>query len=86
MLDKYLSERLLNEIPRPVINFIWYLWDVYHSPCETEFQVLLRVEEGLNQQFIIYSVGISISQDFNYSINTDIAIRKEGLRIIMEHY
>ena len=86
MLEKFTSERLLQELPRPVINFIWYLWEVYNHSSKSEFYVILQDGGAGKQQFFIPAVDLTISQDFDCNINVSIVIRNGGFRVFMEHY
>ena len=87
MLDNYTSEKLLRELPRPLLNFLWYLWETYDGLCSPEFRITLQSAENVNaQSFYIQSTGKTITQDFGCCINADIVIRKEGTKYFMEYY
>jgi len=87
MLDNYTSEKLLRELPRPLLNFIWYLWDTYSDPSESEFRVTLKNSSDTNgQQFVIHTAGIAVTQNFGCSVNAEIVVRKDGTRYFMEYY
>ena len=86
MPEKYTSEHILREIQRPLINFLWYLWDIYYDPCEKECRITLQDGGVCGQRFIIYSSGEIITQDFGSYIDADIAIRKYNEMIFMEYY
>lgn len=86
MHEKYTSKRLLWELPRPLLNFLWYLWDTYNDPCDSEFRVALRNSDDADgQQFVIHSAGITVTQSFGCSVNAEIAVRKDGTRCFMEY-
>ena len=87
MHDKYTSEKLLRELPRPLLNFLWYLWDTYSNPEALEFRILIKAASDADGQlFIINSIGKTVTQDLGYNIETDIVIRNNGTRFFMEHY
>jgi hypothetical protein len=87
MTEKYTSERLARGLPRPALNFIWYLWDTYNDPGMTEFRVTLQAgDEADGQRFVIHSAGTSFTQDFGCAIDADIAVRVAGERVFMEYY
>ena len=83
----FTSEQLSQSIPRPMINFLWYLWYTYHDPEESEFQVSVKTaddHDGLH--FTVHSTGISTIQDFGSQIEAAIVIRQAGERCFMEYY
>lgn len=84
MPEKFTSEQLLKELPRPLLNFLWYLWDTYYVPCDTEFRITLEADSVAGQRFIIPSANVTITQDFGCSVNTAIIIRRHGTRVFME--
>jgi len=87
MFEKYTSERLPRELPRPLLNFLWYLWETYNDPCGIEFRVTLQDSGDISsQQFLIHSVGIAVTQNFGGSVNAEIVVRKDGTRYFMEYY
>ena len=87
MLGKYTSEKLLRELPRPMIHFLWYLWDTYRGLGCSAFRITLQdTGETHGQRFIIRSNGESITRDFGCRVDADIAIRMEGTRYFMEYY
>lgn len=86
MFEKYTSERLLHELPRPTINFLWYLWEINNGPNETEFRISLQDQGTGCQQFFVRSTGISIIENLGCRLNAEIAIRQFGTRYFMEHY
>jgi hypothetical protein len=77
MVEKYVSEGLLNELPRSLINFIWYLWEAYCDPDAPESVFLLKPGESC-QCVVIPQFDKSIEQDFGTSINATIQIRRDG--------
>ena len=87
MQRKYISEQLLYELPRPLINFIWYLWDTYYDRYSPAWEITLNGDDRTSAQiFIIQSIGKTVAQDFGCHITADIAIRKYGARIFMESH
>ena len=86
MFDKYTSERLLQELPRPLVNFIWYLWEINYDPNAAEFRVTLQDGGSDGQRFIIHSTGSTVTQNFGPGIDTEIVIRRAGERYFMEYY
>ena len=82
MAEKYVSERLLNELPRSLINFLWYLWEVYFDPTTKESLFLLQ-PSGCGQRVIIPQIDKSIEQDFGTAIDVTILIRKNGSKYYM---
>ena len=86
MPNKYTSERLLHDLPRPMLNFLWYLWDIYYDPSTPDFRITLQIDEPTNKQhFIIHTTGDVTTQDLGFSINAEIVIRTCGTRCIMEY-
>lgn len=74
MHDCYTSEKLSRELPRPLINFLWYLWETYGNPNESEFRIALQNDsEGILNLFnyelccnfthIIIAEGIDIDSN-----------------------
>ena len=82
MAEKYVSERLLNELPKSLINFIWYLWEAYYDPTAKESLLILQ-SGGSGQRVIIPQINKSIEQDFGTAIDVTILIRKEGSKYYM---
>jgi hypothetical protein len=82
MVEKYVSERLLNELPRSLINFIWYLWEAYCDPDAPESIFLLKPGE-IGQRVVIPQFNKSIEQDFGTSIDATILIRGDGSKYYM---
>ena len=86
MPNKYTSEQLLQDLPRPMLNFLWYLWDIYHDPSKPEFRVTLQIDEPTGkQQFTVHTTGDVTIQDLGCNINAEIVIRTCGTRCIMEY-
>ena len=86
MPEKYTSERLRQDLPRPLLNFLWYLWDTYYVPKGEEFRISLQ-DTGNAQglRFTIYPTGETTTKDFDCRANVSIAFRKEGARVFMEY-
>ena len=82
MDDNYVSEELLKEIPQSLINFLWYLWDVYCDP-DSEVSLLLLQAEDDGQRVTIHPEIMTIKQDFGTAITATILIRKEGSKYYM---
>lgn len=82
MVEKYVSERLLNELPRSLINFIWYLWEAYCDPDALESVFLLQSGKS-GQCVVIPQFDKSIEQDFGASIDATILIRRDGSKYYM---
>lgn len=82
MTEKYVSERLLDELPRPLINFLWYLWEVY---CDTDAnESLLVLQPGeIGQRIIIPNADKTVEQDFGTKVEATITIQKIGLKYFM---
>ena len=82
MAEKYVSERLLDELPKSLINFIWYLWEVYSDPTSKESLFIL--ESGRDgQRVIIPKLDKFIEQDFGTAIDAIILIRRDGSKYYM---
>ena len=81
-MGKYVSERLLNELPKSLINFIWYLWEVYSDPAGKESLFLLQPGES-GQRVIIPQLNKSVEQDFGTVIDAIILIRRDGAKYYM---
>ena len=82
MIEKYVSERLLNEMPKSLINFLWYLWDVYCDPSVEENMFLLYPGDS-GQRVTISLIEKTVEQDFGTAIKSIILIRKEGSKYYM---
>ena len=76
MIEKYVSECLIGEIPKPLINFIWYLWEAYCPPTIKECQFLLQTGEN-GQRVTIPQINKSFEQDFGTAIDVVVLIRRE---------
>jgi hypothetical protein len=85
MVEKYVSEGLLNELPRSLINFIWYLWEVYCDPAIEESVFLLQPGES-GQRVVLPQFDKSIEQDFGTSIDATILIRRDRLSYYMSRH
>ena len=82
MCDRFISMHLLNEIPRPLIYFIWYLWDVYCDPTANESLFLLK--PGITgQRVTIQHINKTIEQDFGTAIEVTVTIQKNGSKYHM---
>jgi hypothetical protein len=75
MVEKYVSEGLLNELPRSLINFIWYLWEAYCDETGEESVFLLKQGES-GQCVVIPQLDKSVEQDFGTSVDATILIRR----------
>ena len=84
MSTAFTSERLLREHPRPLLNFLWYLWETNYDPCETEFRITLQ-NDNKGQQFLIHSTGDIITQDLGCCVNAEIVVRKCCTRYFMDY-
>ena len=82
MAEKYVSERLLNELPNSLINFIWYLWEVYCDPAIEESLLLLQSGSS-SQRVFIPQINKSVEQDFGTVIDAIIVIRRDGSNYYM---
>jgi hypothetical protein len=82
MVEKYVSERLLDELPRSLVNFIWYLWEAYCDPDAPESVFLLKPGES-SQRVVMPQFDKSIEQDFGASIDATILIRGDGSKYYM---
>jgi hypothetical protein len=82
MVEKYASERLLDELPRPLINFIWYLWEAYCDQTVEESVFLLKPGES-GQRVVISQFDKSVEQDFGTSIDATILIQRDGSKYCM---
>ena len=82
MDDNYVSEELLKEIPQSLINFLWYLWDVYCDPGSEASLLLLQAEDG-GQRVTIHPEIMTVKQDFGTTITATILIRKKGSKYYM---
>lgn len=76
-MQKFVSERLTKQVPRSLINFLWYLFETYRKENENRF--ILRTDGDERQLNItICSANKTIVQDFGININTAIVIRTDG--------
>ena len=83
MFETHTSEKIQRVLSRPLINFIWYLWEVYCDPCASVSQITLEGGDG-GQHFIVPSAGFSTTQDFGCRTDADIVIRRIELGYFME--
>ena len=82
MAEQFVSERLLNELPKSLINFILYLWEVYSDPTVKESMFLLQPGKS-GQRVIISQINKSVEQDFGAAIDATILIRRDGSKYYM---
>jgi hypothetical protein len=86
MPEKFTSDQLARELPRPLLNFLWYLWETYHSPWESECRVTLRDGGADGLRFEVSPAGVSVAKDFGCRKEAEIAIRRYGSAYFMEYY
>ncbi|MCL2621334.1 MAG: hypothetical protein FWD97_10420, partial [Defluviitaleaceae bacterium] len=49
MVERYISEQLMNELPRYFINLLWYLWEIHCDPDAKESIFILQyIKNGDN--------------------------------------
>ena len=77
MAEKFVSERLLKELPNSLINFLWYLWEVYCDPATEESRFVLQSGKS-GQRVIIPHIDKSFEQDFGTAIDVTILIHRNG--------
>ncbi len=78
MHNKFTSERLIEELPKNLINFLWYLWEIYSQQGENQSRFAIKaLEEKGSLRITVASKGKSIVQDFGISLNAEIIIRKK---------
>ena len=82
MIERYVSEQMLNKIPLSLINFLWYLWEVYCNPDTTETILLIQPGDH-GQRVTIPMIEKTVEQDFGTAIDSIILIRKEGSKYYM---
>jgi hypothetical protein len=80
--EKHVAEGLLNELPRSLLNFIWYLWEVYFDPAIKESMFILQSGNNV-QRVIIPKLNKSIEKDFSTAVDAIILIRKDGAKYYM---
>ena len=84
MIERFVSEDLLDEVPRPLINFIWYLWDVYCDEAGDEGESLFVLEPGeAGQRVTLQRTGKTVEQDFGTEVAAVILVRKKGMKRCM---
>ena len=83
MVERYVSVDLMNELPKPLINFLWYLWYVYCDPYADESPFTLIQSSAKGQRVDIPYVNITVEQDFGTAIEATILIQKEGAKYYM---
>jgi len=76
MVKKFISKQISDEIPSPLINFIWYLWETYCDSDNESIFMLSPCTKG--QRVTILHTGMSTEQDFGTAITATILIRKSG--------
>jgi hypothetical protein len=87
MFDTFTSEQLIQELPRPLLNFLWYLWELYGDSALQEFRITVQSKaETAGQQFAIPSADVTITQNFGCALDAEIAIRKISEWYFMEYY
>ena len=82
MTEKYVSERLVNEMPRPLINFLWYLWEAYCDPIIQD-NIFLLYPGDSGQRVTVLLVEKTVELEFGTAIDSIIVIRKEGSKYYM---
>ena len=82
MSKRFISEQLLSEMSRPLINFIWYLWEMYCDPTAAEYLFILQ-PCAKGQRIVILHIDKTIEQDFGTAINATILIKKDGANYYM---
>ena len=82
MAERYVSERLLNELPKSLINFIWYLWEAYFDPAAEGCLFLLQ-SGGSGQRVVIPQLNKTFEQDFGTAVDVTILIKKDGAKYYM---
>jgi hypothetical protein len=82
MIEKYVSLDLLNKLPKSLINFLWYLWEIHDDPGEA--QSLIYLQQGDNGQQITFVASSKvIEQNFGTAVNATVTIKKESEKYFM---
>ena len=84
MCEKYISERLMNDLTNPLINFLWYLWELYCDPNDGD-NIFILSSDGNGQTVKIHSIDKTVNQDFGTNINAEIIIHKDGTKYFMSY-
>ena len=82
MVEKYVSEQLLKDISRPLLNFLWYLWETYCDAMESRFTLQ---SDGQSQQVTIHAAGKTITKDLGSNMNAGIVIYRFGADAYMTY-
>jgi len=80
--EQYVSLQLLDELPKPLIRFLWYLWEVYCDPATEESSFLLQVGDS-GQRVTILPIDKTVEKDFGIATDVRILIRKDGVKYCM---
>jgi hypothetical protein len=72
--NKYVSNELIEELPQPLINFLWYIWEVHFKNAEETKFLLETSDNGL--RIAIPALDKTIEQDFGVAVSATIIIRK----------
>jgi hypothetical protein len=75
MPERFVSEGLRRELPNAMLNFIWYLWELYCDP-DNEVSVL-ELRPGDKGQRVTVA-GQAVEQDFGTAVEAQIVILKSG--------
>jgi len=81
MAKKIISKQISDEIPNPLINFIWYLWETYCDSADESIFMLIPCTNG--QRITILPLEKSTEQNFGTGITGTILIRKNGENFYM---
>jgi hypothetical protein len=74
--DKYVSDVLIGELPKSLINIIWYIWELYCDQSNKENVLIFRPTNG-KQRIIIPEINKTFEQDFGMeAIGATIFIRR----------
>ena len=86
MVERYISEQLMNELPRYFINLLWYLWEIHCDPdAEESIFILQHTKDGGGnedsgkssyQRITIPLINKVIERDFGVAVDATIIIRK----------
>ncbi len=69
MSGRFVSDELRREIPNALLNFLWYLWELYCDP-NTEVSIF-TLEVGDKGQCVTVS-GQTVEHDFGTAIEAKI--------------
>ena len=80
--EKLISDDLAKELPKSLVNFLWYIWELHLGEDADEVVFCIETfDEGLNIN--VPTLGKVFKQDFAATINATIVILKHEQKYYM---